>query len=279
MKQPKASKRKRGSGSVRVGLRAALLTELNTAADKLDAQRKLAAEDIHQARKAIRRTRACLRWMRGPKSSATRALDARLKAVRARLSALRDAGSALESIDRLRRRLDAKALRPELAQWRQELQSASKLATERFCRGRTRRRLQQELVAAIVELPTLAIAGKKAVKAGLAQRLERARDAAKNIHGRGSASVRHAGRRQIRQLALQLRQAHSLGLAVPGGLAVERIERLAKALGQENDLTVLLRKAKRSSNKRSTELLDWVASRRLALITRNDRLALRALGT
>jgi CHAD domain-containing protein len=259
-------------------LRAALLDELDKALKRLAPKRKLVHKDIHEARKSLRRVRAGLRFLRDDGDALAQALDLKLKHARARLSKLRDAGSSIETIDRLRPQLPEKELRKALSGWRRSLSKASQTALDEFAGSRARILLHGRIKKVRVELATLQMPSEKRQRRALARSLRKARRAVAGVRGQRSAVLRHATRRRVRLLMLQLRWFERLEQKYPPDIDVERLERLTKALGNENDLAVLHRRARAHHPKLPKPLVDWIEMRRRATIKINDRRTRTVLG-
>ncbi len=259
-------------------LRAALLDELDKALKRLNPKRALTHKDIHEARKSLRRVRAGLRFARDGGDAQARALDVKLKHARARLSKLRDAGSSIETIDRLRPQLPDKELRKVLSGWRRELSQASQTALDEFAGGRARVLLYGRIGKVRALLATLKMPSEKHQRRALAGSLRKARRAVAGVRGHRSAVLRHATRRRVRLLMLQLRWFERLEQRRPSRIEPERLERLTKALGNENDLAVLHRRARAHQPKLPKALIDWIETRRRATIRLNDRRTRTVLG-
>jgi CHAD domain-containing protein len=259
-------------------LRAALLDELDKALKRLAPKRKLVHKDIHEARKSLRRVRAGLRFLRDDGDALAQALDLKLKHARARLSKLRDAGSSIETIDRLRPQLPEKELRKALSGWRRSLSKASQTALDEFAGSRARILLHGRIKKVRAELATLQMPSEKRQRRALARSLRKARRAVAGVRGQRSAVLRHATRRRVRLLMLQLRWFERLEQKYPPDIDVERLERLTKALGNENDLAVLHRRARAHHPKLPKPLVDWIEMRRRATIKINDRRTRTVLG-
>lgn len=259
-------------------LRTAMLAELDKALKRLSPKRKLVHKDIHEARKSLRRVRAALRFARDDGLAEAVELDAILKRARARLSQLRDAGSSIETIDRLRPQLADASLRKALGYWRRELKPQGDRALVAFAGSRARILLHGRIRGVRQRLAELELPGDKRLRRALAGSLRKARKAVAQVRGQRSAVRRHATRRRVRLLMLQLRWFEALGLRWPKAIAPERLERLTKALGNENDLAVLHRRARAHRPALPTALVTWIEQRRLAAIVRNDRRTRTVLG-
>jgi CHAD domain-containing protein len=259
-------------------LRAALLDELDKALKRLNPKRTLAHKDIHEARKSLRRVRAGLRFVRDDGDAQARAVDQKLKQARTRLSKLRDAGSSIETIDRLRPRLPDKDLRKTLSDWRRELSKASQSALDDFAGSRARVLLHGRIGKLRAQLAAMKMPSEKRQRRALAGSLRKARRAVAGVRGHRSAVLRHATRRRVRLLMLQLRWFERLEQRRPSRIDPERLERLTKALGNENDLAVLHRRARAHHPKLPRALIDWIESRRRTTIQINDRRTRTVLG-
>ncbi|MCB1635449.1 MAG: CHAD domain-containing protein [Xanthomonadales bacterium] len=259
-------------------LQQSLLAELDKALKRLSPKRQLTHKDIHESRKSLRRVRAALRFLRDEGDREAIELDGILKRARARLSQLRDAGSSIETIDRLRPQLADAGLRKALSHWRRELNRHSGQSLEQFAGSRARILLHGRIKAARARLQALAMPGEKRQRRALARSLRKARKAVAQVRGQHSAVRRHATRRRVRLLMLQLRWFEALSLARPKAIEPDRLERLTKALGNENDLAVLHRRARSHAPALPTGLIDWIEARRRATISRNDRRTRTVLG-
>jgi hypothetical protein len=125
---------------------------------------------------------------------------------------------------------------------------------------------------------SLKLPSEKRQRRALATSLRKARRAVAGVRGHRSAVLRHATRRRVRLLMLQLRWFERLELKRPDAIDVERLERLTKALGSENDLAVLHRRARSHQPRLPKALIDWIEGRRLATIKINDRRTRTVLG-
>ncbi len=258
---------------VREQLRSDLDREFDTALDRLAEPATLSADDIHEARKSLRRLRAWLRWSKQRKRPQVATLDAELKAIRDQLSLVRDAGSMMESIARLQQRKMARGVREEFDAWKGPLANAADETLRRFAGGRGRTALTRRIKSAHAALDAVPAIGKAQIKIGLAASRKRALHAAKALPTQIDAEARHNVRRRMRLLNLQLQQAQELGRLGRLQELLLPCDKLTKSLGLESDLMVLLKRAASPGQRCSTALAEWLQGRRQKLIRRSNRLA------
>lgn len=238
-------------------------------------RRALTGKDIHEARKAIRRARAGLRWSIA--QAAVKDLDSRLRSLRARMSALRDRNGLIEAIDRLRREAALRELAASLRWWRSMLKRDAARELKRFDRSLRHRRVVAELQQALTDVGALALADGAAAQRRTARSFVSAQRELAAVRGLRSAPRRHDARRRVRLLALQLKLLTQLARPLPRRVEPLLIQRLNQALGAEHDFALLIRRAPEALPARYAvvDALEHLLTRALK---RNDRRASLALG-
>lgn len=198
---------------------------------------------VHAARKALKRARAVLRLVRGvlPRDR-YRSLDRDLRGLGRRLAPARDAAVALGLVDTLQQKgaLDRSAgavLRDHLQTVRAEAWQALDADTVATIRAEL-----HALRLAPEELPNL---DASAFHDGLARTYARGHERFAQAVEHPSAETLHAWRRQVKYLGYQLRLlAPAWPLVVRP--AARALDALGKALGDEHDLSELVRVAERA---------------------------------
>lgn len=228
------------------------VNELRQAAALLDLPGDARHEGVHQARKSMRRARACLalrvRGDRGDASTARRVatLDAELRALCRGLSSVRDAQALCEALERLAPEVPKPAARRfarirKLAQTRRA--QALARALERDPGFARRRRRLAALADAVAALDWTRLDA-DALERGLARTLRRVRKAGKHArkHAHDDADW-HRYRRRLRRLRQQAVALVASGLPQPRGR--RKLEAEAKRLGEAQDDALVLRACRR----------------------------------
>lgn len=250
-----------------VALGAYAVNELRQAAALLDLPGDARHEGVHQARKSMRRVRACLalrgRSGQGEEEATRRvaALDADLRALCRGLSAVRDAQALCEALERLASDVPKPAARRfarirALARARRAQALASALERDP---GFARRRRRLAALAEAVSALDWARQDADALERGLARGRRRVRKARKHVrrHADDDAGW-HRYRRRLRRLRQQVIALMASGLPPPRGR--RKLEAASKRLGEAQDDALVLR-----------------ACRRKGLFDREQRALLRAL--
>lgn len=203
---------------------------------------------VHLARKRLKDARAALRLLRpvlGEECSARE--ESALRRAARRLSALRDARVVADLLARLRVP-GRPALRPPPSPPRSPRRSGAEIAA---CRRRLACALHRELA------PQEAREGLKRSYRQARRRLRAARRSA-------ASADRHALRKSVKRLRAQLR------LLQPGSPLTPGLGRLARLLGGERDLTLLLRSLSRRQTRpfRASGAASRVERRRALLARR-----------
>ena len=226
--------------------------ELRQAAALLDLPGDARHEGVHQARKSMRRARACLalreRGDRDHAQTARRvaALDAELRALCRGLSAVRDAQALCEALERLAPDVPRPAARRfarirALARARRAQALARALERDPgFARRRRRLAALAEAVAAL----GWARLDADALERGLARSRRRVRKARRHVrrHADDDAGW-HRYRRRLRRLRQQVVALIAGGLAPPRGR--RKLEAAASRLGEAQDDALVLRACRR----------------------------------
>ena len=204
-------------------------------------RRPLSDEDVHSARKSLKKARAMLRLLRPAIGDrAYRRENALLRDTARPLSGVRDAKVLLQTLERLEHRLRA----PGSPRPAEELHRI-------LCRERTdlRRELLRGSKPLIGELKALREARRRASRwrvghkgwsilgAGLARVYGQARRALCLAESNPAAGTLHEWRKQTKYLWHQLQVLEPLGASVAG--LAQRAHGIADALGEDHDLWVL----------------------------------------
>jgi len=245
----------RGWTMVGSGLQADLDKQLRRAIDQLGRPDEARHDGIHQARKALRRSRAVLAlaapaWAaEEPAAQRATALlrraDAELRRICRGLSSLRDADALQDALLHLARDavigpLEAERLGEPVLALRQRRLDAALRRDPDFARRRAR---IARLAAALHALPWPAVAAEHAAAAHATARgrLEKARRRARRST---DPEVWHRLRRRLRRLR---QQEQVLARAAPElGLRTEGLEVLATRMGLAQDHALLLAHCRRS---------------------------------
>jgi CHAD domain-containing protein len=225
------------------GMRRIALARADSALERLREAERVddPAACIHGARKDLKKLRAAVRLLRRELGDGLyRAENARYRDAGRQLAAARDAGVKLETIDALAERFPERLTAAAIGGWREQLD-----------------RERREAIAGARQGASVAIA-RNAVEAGrsriaawplrtdswklLGPGVERSHRRGRRAMGRAAAEPSgeslHEWRKRAKDLWYHLR---ILEAALPASLAgaVERADRLAEALGDHHDLTVL----------------------------------------
>lgn len=215
------------------------IEELTIAIDGLAMRGSHVHGGVHQARKAIRRTRAMLTLGGSMLGPGAHFIDRRLQRVNRRLSPLRDMHALVEAIDRLRIK---------------SRDEATTLVLDRVRRIATRRRgalarkpefeqqLQHEhavlvmLRAALQGLPWESLPASTVTEAmnSAAQKAEKARERA---YSHDRTEDWHRWRRHMRRISQQHRAAVATGVADPDS---QLLKSVTEQLGVMQDLSLLI---------------------------------------
>ncbi|OGR48254.1 MAG: hypothetical protein A2X37_05555 [Elusimicrobia bacterium GWA2_66_18] len=205
---------------------------------------------VHLARKRLKDARAALRLLRPVLGEACSAREeAALRRAARRLSALRDARVVADLLARMRVP-GRPALRPPPSPLQNPRRSGAEIAA---CRRRLACALHRELAP-------------KEAREGLKHSYRQARRRLRAARRSATGADRHALRKSVRRLRAQLR------LLQPDSKLTRGLGHLARLLGGERDLSLLLR----SLSRRQTQPL-WVSDAAARAQLRRALLARRAL--
>ena len=200
-----------------IALRDYGLAELTMAIDALAMRGSRVHAGIHQARKAIRRTRAMLALGESVLGPGASLIDRQLRRVNRRLSPLRDAHALVQTLERL-------GIKARDEPTRKLLQRARLMATRRRAalsrRPEFARALQQEqavlvtLRAAMQGLPWESLPASMVTEAMTAA-VQKAEAARQRAYAHDDAEDWHRWRRRMRRISQQHRAVMAAGLAAP----------------------------------------------------------------
>ncbi len=227
------------------GVRRLLCEQIDAAAAAL-AGKRVTDENIHAARKSLKRARATLRLMRDALPLTTyRRENASLRDTARPLRAVRDARILLETFDRLvelygptRKRSIPEAFRRELAREQRDvrqaaLRSKGSLHVSRRALGRLRPRVSGWWLSAH---------GWSELGSGLQRVYRQGRKAMAEARRTPSTEALHEWRKQAKYLWHQLEVLAPLRPGATGKL-VDQAHELSDCLGDDHDLAVLREKA------------------------------------
>lgn len=214
--------------------------QLLRALDCLGWQGRRVHAGVHQARKSLRRVRACLALAGFERKGAGKALDQRIARICRSLSALRDAHARIETLDRLIAGHDDEDTRLILQRARRLLLASRRLVLAETLRedpalSEHRERIRHahdELLA----LPWARL-GDDDIDAAIARSLRRCGKAQHRALDRGDPEDWHRWRRRRRRLLQQHAALAACGHEQPA--SIERQRKLADHLGASQDLSVL----------------------------------------
>lgn len=227
------------AGSLGAALRDYGLAELASAEEQLALPGSRVHDGIHQARKAIRRTRAMLGLVRTMLGPGGRLVDRELRRMNQRLSPLRDAHALVQTLDRLRTKARNDHTRSVLAH-------AQRVAVRRrtaLARGAAfRQTLRDEcsvlgvLRAALQALPWATVSA-LVVSDAMVRASHRTDVMRQRAMVHGHDEDWHRWRRSMRRLSQQHRAVVAAGLVVPQS---EFDKHLTVQLGVMQDLSLLI---------------------------------------
>lgn len=226
--------------------------ELRQAASLLDLPGDARHEGVHQARKSLRRARACLALRaRGDRHDAdtsrrVAAIDADLRALCRGLSSVRDAQALCEALDRLAPEVPKSAarrfarIRAAAAARRAQALARALERDPGFARRRRRLAALAEALSAL-DWERLDARGLERDLARSRRRVRKAGEGARR-HPHGEADW-HRYRRRLRRLRQQYVTFALIGLPAPGGR--KKLDAAAKRLGEAQDDALVLRACRR----------------------------------
>jgi CHAD domain-containing protein len=222
--------------SVPDGLRRCAREQLDKAIDELSIR---AADDpaeaVHEARKALKKTRSLLRLGRGALDPVQRRRDnVAMRDAGRRLSDARDAEVMLEATDKLAERFAGRLPQATFDAIRRHLAPG-----RRFDPGLTDQ-VADELreVRGRVEQSSSRATGWKALEPGLHRSYARGRAGLQTARSRPTVENLHEWRKRTKDLWYHLRLLEPFAPGIIGG-AVKDARKLSKRLGDDHDLAIL----------------------------------------
>ena len=247
-----------------IALRDYGLAELTVAIDALGARGNRLHEGVHDARKAIRRTRAMLALAESALGPGGRLIDRQLRRANRRLSTLRDAHALVETLDRLglHERDESKCLLLERARRSAIRRRAAMARQPEFAQEMQHgQAVLVTLRAALPGLPWESLSASTVSEAMYlaAQRAESARERAFDTD---DAADWHRWRRRMRRISQQHRAVVETSLPLP---TVAFDKKLTEQLGEMQDLSLLVAHCGKDSPfpDDSSQALKQLAKRRL----------------
>jgi CHAD domain-containing protein len=231
-----AARAPRGPG---IALRDYGLAELAVAIDSLALRGSHVHEGVHQARKAMRRTRALLALGVATLGPGAKLIDHQLRASNRRTSPLRDAQALVETLDRLRTKARDDATRAALEHARRiaARRRAAMARKPEFTQAlRHEEAIVATLRAALLGLPWDTIATSMVTEAMVVAD-KRAASARERACARDDAEAWHRWRRRMRRISQQHRAANAAGLPVSD---TEFDKNMTEQLGVLQDLNLLV---------------------------------------
>lgn len=203
-------------------------------------KKKIGDDEIHAARKELKKARAALRLLRSALGEGTyRRENVVLRDVARPLSAVRDGKVLLDTLDKLVRRYGPAARAIPLDELR-EILRRERLRTRRTLSGTAGKQLRGALRQALVRSSRWRVGeqGWRVIGAGLTRIYAKGRKAFEASRARRSPENLHEWRKQVKYLWHQLQVLEPLWPALIGELA-DQSHKLADYLGDDHDLAVL----------------------------------------
>lgn len=224
------------------GARRIVRRQLSGALEYLEAK-QLGDEQVHCARKEIKKARATLRLLRDALGDATyRRENTVLRDVARPLSAVRDGKVLLDTLDKLARRYGAEMNAIPLDELRKALRR-DRLRTRRILTPASSKPIRAALRQAHERSARWRVgdAGWRVIGSGLTRIYSKGRQALEASRAKRSAENLHEWRKQVKYLWHQLQLLEPLWPALIGELA-DQAHKLADYLGDDHDLAVLREK-------------------------------------
>jgi CHAD domain-containing protein len=211
---------------------------------------------VHDARKALKKTRSLLRLSRGtiPPKERRRA-NATLRHAGRRLSPARDAEVMLEAVDDLAERFVGQVPQPTFDAIRRHLEADRAPARQRLLDADLPGDVAEELKSARARTAdwTLRVDGWKALESGLFCSYKRGRQAFEQAREHPSTENLHQWRKRTKDLWYHLRMLKPVSPGILTGHADEAHE-LADLLGDDHDLAVLHSRLERGASQLPVDL-------------------------
>jgi len=220
-----------------------LRKRVDAALDDL-AKRRVGDEDIHSARKSLKKARAALRLLRpGTSNARYRSLNAKLRDAARPLSQVRDSKVLLDTLRSLQRRHDKSMRSLQLAGFKHALDAERTKLAHQITAPRNgalahSRGLLRDCLRDAEHLPTDSTTQWAIVADGLQRVYRKGRRAMAEARRSGEPAAFHEWRKQVKYLRYELELLEPLWPALVGELA-DQAHKLSDYLGDEHDLTVL----------------------------------------
>jgi CHAD domain-containing protein len=225
------------------GLRRIALARADSALERLREAELIddPATCVHGARKDLKKLRALVRLLRRELGAGLyRAENRRYRDAGRQLSATRDAEVKLRTLEALRERFPERLAPEGVGGWRRELEAERDRAVAGACRGASIAIARNAVEAGRARIAAWPLRSDswRLVGPGVERSYRRGRKAMSRAAADPSGENLHEWRKRAKDLWYHLR---ILEEALPPPLAgsVERADRLAEALGDHHDLTVL----------------------------------------
>ena len=215
------------------------LAELAAACDHLTLRGRRVHDGVHQARKAIRRTRAMLTLGKSALGPGAELIDRQLRNANRRLSPLRDAHALVETLDRLGTKARDEATRTALdAARRIVARRRASMARDPALPSvlQHEHAIVATMRAALVGLPWESVTTASVADA-MASSVRKATAARKHACAHDDADAWHRWRRRMRRISQQHRAATAAGLAITD-MGFDK--HVTEQLGVMQDLSLLI---------------------------------------
>jgi|GEM_PF-1621562 len=234
---------------------------------------------IHEARKALKRLRALLRFLAPVMRQQSRLELDRLRGAARRLSGLRDSAVAIETLDGVVARGIAAApvsarMAKDIDRFRASLVASRESAHENGA-AEALRLVTAEIAEAAARVAAWRMMpeGEPAIRAGLERTFRRGRKALKSARGRFAGEFGHRLRMRAKDLFYCLRLLE--GVWVGTGELPARLKTLEERLGEDHNLAMLTERLPRAGQTPAWQkrVEAWIASDRAALCEKAEAIA------
>jgi len=227
--------RLREDENVRDGLRRCAREQLETAVDQLTTGvNDDPVTAVHEARKALKKSRSLLRLGRGTIEPAERRrLNAALRDAGRELSSARDAEVMVQAVDGLAKRFAGQVPKATFDAIRRNLEAERPIAN-----GAARVASELRALSRGIDEWSMRRGGWQALEPGLLRGYASGRDLLATARERPSAENLHEWRKRVKDLWYHLRILKPISPGIVGGQADEA-DKLADLLGEDHDLAVL----------------------------------------
>jgi CHAD domain-containing protein len=228
--------------NVRDGLRRCAREQLQTAVDELTTgvnDDPVAA--VHEARKALKKSRSLLRLARGTIGpDERRRVNAALRNAGRELSSARDAEVMIDATNDLAKRFAGQVPQKTFNTIRRHLEVARDPARRQLLESGVTDQVSHELTVIIAAIDTwpLRRGGWKALQPGLRRSYQDGRELLATARDKPTVESLHEWRKRVKDLWYHLRILKPMSPGIVGGQADEA-DKLADLLGDDHDLAVL----------------------------------------